>query len=91
MIITGDFNCESSTTEYKTIVSSGVVSSSAVAEKKKGGATFHNYGSSSKIIDFIFVDPAKVHVLDYTVCNEKIDGDYASDHHPVCIDFYVLN
>lgn len=91
MIITGDFNCESSSTEYKTIVNSIVVSSSTVAEKKKTEATFHNYGNSNKIIDFIFVDPIKVHVLNYKVCSEKINGDYASDHHPVCIDFYILN
>lgn len=91
MIITGDFNCESGSAEYKTIANSVVVSSSTIAEKKKNAATFHNYGSSNKIIDFIFVDPLKVHVLNYTVCNEKIDGDYASDHHPVCIDFYILN
>ena len=90
MIITGDFNCESNSTEYKTIMSSSVVSSSTVAEKKKSGATFHNYGSSSKIIDFIFVDPIKVHVLNYAVCNEKINGDYASDHHPIYMDFYIL-
>ena len=91
MIITGDFNCESTSTEYKTIVNSVVVSSSTVAEKKKTEATFHNYGNSNKVIDFIFVDPVKVHVLNYKVCSEKINGDYASDHHPVCIDFYILN
>jgi len=91
MIITGDFNCESTSTEYKTIVNSSVVSSSGIAEKKKNVATFHNYGNSNKIIDFIFVTPAQIHVLDYTVCNEKINGDYASDHHPVCIDYYILN
>lgn len=91
MIITGDFNCESSSTEYKTIVNSSVVSSSVVAEKKKSGATFHNYGNSNKVIDFIFVDPIKVHVLNYGVCDEKIDGDYASDHHPIYMDFYILN
>lgn len=91
MIITGDFNCESTSTEYKTIVNSSVVSSSVIAEKKKNVATFHNYGNSNKIIDFIFVTPAQIHVLNYTVCNEKINGDYASDHHPVCIDYYILN
>ena len=91
MILTGDFNCTSSTTEFKIITNSGVSSSSDVAEKKEAAATFHNYGSSSKVIDFIFVDPTSIYVKQYDVCDERINGNYASDHHPVCIDFYIIH
>lgn len=89
MFITGDFNCTSSSAEYKTVISGGVSDSSDIAKKKSVGATFHNYGSSSKIIDFIFVDSSKIYVSDYKVCNQKINGDYASDHHPVYIEFNI--
>lgn len=91
MILTGDFNCTSGTAEYKVITNSGVVSSSDVAEQKETIGTFHDYGSSSRIIDFIFVDPTNIYVKKYDVCDERIDGNYASDHHPVCIDFYIIH
>lgn len=91
MILTGDFNCTSGTAEYRTIVNGGVVSSSDIAGQKKVGATFHDYGSDGRIIDFIFVAPSNIYVKWYGVCDDKINGNYASDHHPVCIDFYVIH
>ena len=30
-------------------------------------------------------------VAEYSVCNEKINGDYPSDHHPVLIKYSVLD
>ena len=90
MVITGDFNCQSTTTAYKTLVSCGISNSYDIAEKREGGATFHGNGSSSKVIDFIFVDPDQVYVTHYNVCNEKINGGYVSDHHPVYIKFNVI-
>lgn len=92
VILTGDFNCVDTSTEYSTIVKNGVVNSYSLADKKINNApTFTNYGSSSKIIDFIFVTPKSVAVTSYGVCNETINGDYPSDHHPVIIEYTVLN
>ncbi len=91
MIITGDFNCETTTAAYKTLIDGGLSNSYDVAEMREKGATFHGNGSSSKVIDFIFVEPSQVYVTQYDICNEKVDGGYVSDHHPIYIDFYIIN
>ncbi len=91
VIMTGDFNCIPGSAEYKAIDQTYLVSSSDIALKKENaGATFHNYGSASKIIDFIFVSEDNVIVKLYRVASEKINGDYASDHHPVYIEVSLV-
>ena len=63
VVLTGDFNCESNSKAYSTILSSGVINSYDVADNRiNRSATFTNYGSSNKIIDFVFVSP-QVQVL----------------------------
>lgn len=92
IVLTGDFNCEASSSAYSTIVSSVVSDSSTLADKRiNKAATFTNYGSSNKIIDFVFVSPKGVAVSSYKVCNEAINGDFPSDHHPVLIEYTALN
>lgn len=80
--ITGDFNCSTSSSVYKNILNSGYSDVSKVAESATTGPTFHNYGSSSSLIDFIFAS-SDIYVEKYNVCNEMINGNYASDHHPI--------
>jgi endonuclease/exonuclease/phosphatase family metal-dependent hydrolase len=91
IVLTGDFNCESSSSAYSTLVSTGIANSSDIADKKINNvATFTNYGSSNKIIDFVFVSSKLIGVTSYQVCNEKINGDFPSDHHPVLIEYTLL-
>ncbi len=91
IVLTGDFNCDSNSAAYSTIIKSGVSNANEMADKKENNAaTFTNYGSSNKIIDFAFVSPKKVAVTFYKVCNERINGDFPSDHHPVLIKYTVL-
>ena len=91
IVLTGDFNCVSSSSAYAKVISGGVVDANNVAEKKiNNAATFTNYGSSNKIIDFVFVSPDGIAVTSYQVCNEMINGDFPSDHHPVLIEYAVL-
>lgn len=91
IILTGDFNCVSSSSAYSKVISGGVVDANDVAEKRiNNAATFTNYGSSNKIIDFVFVSPDGIAVTSYQVCNEMINGDFPSDHHPVLIEYAVL-
>ncbi len=89
MVLTGDFNATSSSQSHSRILDAGYVDSSKVALSKYTAATFHNYGSSSSIIDFCFVTPENMCVTKYKVCDEKINGDFASDHHPVYIEFIL--
>jgi endonuclease/exonuclease/phosphatase family metal-dependent hydrolase len=91
IVLTGDFNCVSSSSAYAKVISGGVVDSNQVTEKRvNNAATFTNYGSSNKIIDFVFVSPNGIAVTSYQVCNEMINGDFPSDHHPVLIEYAVL-
>jgi endonuclease/exonuclease/phosphatase family metal-dependent hydrolase len=91
VILTGDFNCSSGTDEYKIIDSTFLASSADIALKKENaGATFHGYGTSSKIIDFIFVSDKNIIVSLYKVANEMINGDYASDHYPVYAEYTII-
>lgn len=91
VVLTGDFNCASNSTAYATIIKGGVTNSYEVADKKENNAaTFTNYGTSNKIIDFVFVSPTDVAVTFYKVCNEKINNDFPSDHHPVLIKYAIL-
>ena len=87
VVLTGDFNCTPGSDPYKVITAAGFLNSSDVATEKYGSATFHSYGSASSIIDFCFITPGKMAAINYRVCDEKIDGDYVSDHHPVLVDF----
>ncbi len=87
MIVTGDFNTQSDSTAYSNVVASGVVNSASIAATASKGATFTNWGSSSTVIDFVFVNPVFISVDSYRVCNETINGDYPSDHHPVFIEY----
>jgi endonuclease/exonuclease/phosphatase family metal-dependent hydrolase len=88
VILTGDFNCESSSIPFSKVVSGGVVNSFDLADDKiNSTATFTNYGSANLTIDFVFVSPKGIDVNSYKVCNEKINGNFPSDHHPVLIEY----
>ena len=89
LILTGDFNTTVGTTEYKNVLSGGVVNAIDLAEKKSEGSTYTNFGSSSGIIDFIFVTEEYIDVDSYKVCGEMINGDYPSDHHPVLVEYRI--
>ncbi|MGM9642957.1 MAG: endonuclease/exonuclease/phosphatase family protein [Eubacteriales bacterium] len=92
VILTGDFNCQRDTTPYSTLISCGIKNSYDVADQRlNNDATFTSYGSASKIIDFAFVNPMKISVISYKVCSEKVNGDYPSDHHPVLIEYTIIN
>ena len=91
IVLTGDFNCDASSTAFAKVISGGVINSSDVADKKiNNAATFTNYGTSNKIIDFVFISPNGLAVTSYQVCNEMINGDFPSDHHPVLIEYTIL-
>jgi endonuclease/exonuclease/phosphatase family metal-dependent hydrolase len=91
VVLTGDFNCTNTSSAYSTIIKGGVSNAYDMADKRENNsATFTNYGSSNKIIDFVFVSPSDVAVTFYKVCDEKINNDFPSDHHPVFIKYTIL-
>lgn len=87
VILTGDFNTTSGTKAYKTVLAGGVTDAMDISEETLQGATFTSFGSANSVIDFVFVTEDTITVRDYRVCNEKIDGNFPSDHHPVLIEY----
>ena len=92
-VLTGDFNTAAGTEAYKTVTNSGLRDASAVAKKVEKGTTYHGYGTTDKIIDFIFVTSG-IYVESYKACTETFvysDGStaYPSDHNPIIMD-YIL-
>ncbi len=90
VVCTGDFNTTKGGDLYKTITANRLADGAAVALSTDNSATFHAYGDSSKVIDFCFVSRESVLVDKYFVCDEKINGDFASDHHPVMIEYRLI-
>jgi len=86
VFMTGDFNTTKGTSAYSTIINGGFVNSSEIAGVKQGDGTFHGNSGKNSIIDFCFVSEGEFSVSKYRVCDEKINGDYASDHHPVYVE-----
>ena len=82
IILTGDFNCNSAAKPIKELNNVGFVSTSTVAIKTDNGGTYHGYKDKSSVIDFIFTKGDAI-VYEYEVLDYKINGDYASDHHPI--------
>ena len=89
MVLSGDFNTTPTSDVYKTVLKSFLSDSADVAMQVKRASTFTNYGKSNKTLDYLFVNAAKMSVASYDVCNEKINGDFPSDHHPVLIKYIV--
>ena len=87
VILSGDFNTTYSTKAFDIVLGGGVTDSMSISEETSPGATFTSFGSANSIIDFIFVTDDRITVRDYRVCNEKIDGEFPSDHHPVLIEY----
>lgn len=86
---TGDFNAPLDTPEIQHIVNSGYEPTCDYGEHE---STYHGWNYDDTFfseIDFIFVRDNSVIVKDYEVFNEMVNGDYASDHHPVISNIYV--
>lgn len=80
---TGDYNCTNTSSAYKNMTS--YLSDLRVDAKTKYSSesqiTYHGWGNSSKLIDFIFTNKKGCQSLTYKVNNELINGYYISDHY----------
>ena len=95
VIMTGDFNIEEGTELYEKIVTTPLFGGRTFrdakfeADKTEDKFTWHGYGKADpQKIDFCFV-AGKIDVKKYSVCDEKIDGEYPSDHHPLYVEFQI--
>ncbi len=89
VILTGDFNSVPRSLPYNLVIES-FEDSSEVAKNVDGGSTFHGYENINKVIDFIFFEAeGGFEVESYKVCNEKVNGNFVSDHHPVYAEYVI--
>ncbi len=90
LVLTGDFNTTYNSKAFDIVQQGNVSDAMSLSETTDPGPTFTNFGSANSIIDFIFVTPNAITVKDYRVCDEEIDGNFPSDHHPVLIEYIPL-
>ncbi len=89
IIVTGDFNSVVTSEAYKNIIASGLKDAYNVAtvNNDKKTSTFHGFAEKPREnyrIDFCFIN-GSVRLYSYEVCDEKINGNYPSDHNPVLV------
>ena len=83
VLMTGDFNCTASEDTYKVITGASLIDASKEAPTAEKKATFPGNG---KVIDFVFCNAA-VYPMVYEVIDEKVDGEYPSDHYPILVHY----
>lgn len=88
IILGGDFNAEPGSKTIEYCNNYDQIKIFDVTDKLEG--TFHNYGSCSTKIDYLYVSEsirnATENVYIWDDCNE---GIYLSDHYPVCMEFDI--
>lgn len=86
-ILTGDLNTTPGSATYNNIIANGFVDSAKSAKTRHEAATFTNYGSDNRVLDYVLTSASDFSVSYYKVCNEKINGSFPSDHHPAFIRY----
>ena len=95
VIFSGDLNDYEGGDMYNRVLESGLKDTKYLAKTTSGGnVTYHGYSDlveKEAPIDFIFTNAFASKVESYAVESEKINGIYASDHHPVVAKLTLIN
>ena len=95
VVFSGDLNDYEGADMYARVLESGLKDTKYLAKNVSGGnVTYHGYSElveKEAPIDFIFANAFASDVESYTVISEKINGIYASDHHPVVATMTMIN
>lgn len=87
-VIAGDFNAEPESEVIKTCNEYEKYKIFDVTEKIE--TTFHNWGTKSTKIDYIYVtEDIKKKVKSVGIWDDVHEGIYLSDHYPVCMTFEI--
>ena len=87
--VTGDYNTTPGSPSYDQMLKEGFLSTADVAVDAYRSGTYHGYSGANAYIDYCYVRAEGAFVAKYRVCNEKINGDFASDHHPIYTEIYI--
>ena len=85
-VLMGDFNVTPDSEIYKIFIKGGFCDARTVAAESDDINSFHWFGGSSKMIDFVFIKNIK-NVSKVKTATDRPDGRYPSDHYPVVADF----
>ena len=95
VVFSGDLNDYEGSDMYARVLESGLKDTKYLAKSTSGGnVTYHGYSDLTEKeapIDFIFANSFASDVESYAVVNEKINGIYSSDHHPVVSKITMIN
>ncbi len=95
VVLSGDLNDYEGADMYARVLESGLKDTKYLAKNASGGnVTYHGYSDlveKDKPIDFVFANAFVTDVESYAVVSEKINGIYASDHHPVVSTMTMIN
>lgn len=95
VVFSGDLNDYENGDMYNRVLESGLKDTKTLASSVSGGnVTYHGYSElveKEAPIDFIFTNSLSTQVHSYAVVSEKINGIYASDHHPVVSSMTMIN
>ena len=95
VVFSGDLNDYENGDMYNRVLESGLKDTKTLASSVSGGnVTYHGYSElveKEAPIDFIFTNSLSTQVHSYAVVSEKINGIYASDHHPVVANMTMIN
>ena len=83
-VFCGDLNTMKWNDAYKILANSEYTDAENAAEQKSVAPTFQKFGERADTIDFCFVKDVKV--KNFVVEEVKINGEYPSDHNPVCME-----
>ncbi len=88
IVLTGDFNAGKETPEYAIIADAGFTPTDTYGEQKR---TFQGYTDdwAGTFIDFCFVNDY-IPILSYKVCDEKMNGEWISDHNAIVSEILIL-
>ncbi len=94
IFFTGDFNSVPEGDPYRRFTKEyGFRDASHTAAFSYRVPTYHNYKDNVKkqsYLDYIFLNP-NVEAAEYRVLDQKINDDYASDHHPIIATVWCYN
>ncbi len=88
-ILTGDFNTTPGSATYNNVIANGFVDSAKNAASRYEASTFTNFGADNRVLDYVFASASDFNLRSYRVCNEKVNGDFPSDHHPIFMRYIV--
>ena len=85
-VLMGDFNVTPDSEIYSIFTNGGFCDARTIAAESDDINSFHWFGGSSKMIDFVFMKNIK-NVSKVKTATDRPEGRYPSDHYPVVADF----